>query len=61
MHEDQNSSKTVTIRSTDLPVTCPMETDEVWNMHPKVTIPLDRTDSYVCPYCSRVFELENRK
>lgn len=60
MDEDQNTSCKVTIKSADLPVTCPLEGDEVWRMHPKVTVPLDRTNRYVCPYCSRIFELDDQ-
>jgi uncharacterized Zn-finger protein len=44
----------------DLPLSCPMPDAEVWNMHPRVYLPIeDAPDQEVtCPYCGARYTLE---
>jgi uncharacterized Zn-finger protein len=44
----------------DLPLSCPLPEDEVWNMHPRVYLPIeDSTDGEAtCPYCGARYRLE---
>ncbi len=66
-HDKQNSKQTnevkdvVFVDKKDLPISCPMPEDTLWNMHPKVYIPLDKVDSYQCPYCGRQFHLNKEE
>ena len=56
----ESSNKTqdiVYVSSDELPISCPLPNDEVWNKHPRVYIPLHQVDEYKCPYCSRLFKL----
>lgn len=49
-------SKTVNISVTldkqDLPLSCPLPTMELWDMHPKVYLALDFEQKATCPYCN---------
>jgi uncharacterized Zn-finger protein len=41
-----------------LPFSCPRPEDAVWNMHPRVYLPLEKNRRCSCPYCGAVYELE---
>ncbi|MGQ3889892.1 zinc-finger domain-containing protein [Legionella sp. CNM-1927-20] len=43
----------------DLPLSCPTDEMELWNAHPKVYLPIEKTGEFVCPYCSAHFILKN--
>jgi uncharacterized Zn-finger protein len=43
----------------DLPLSCPRPEDEVWNMHPRVYLPIEKTGEAVCPYCGARYQLED--
>ncbi|MEJ2575665.1 MAG: zinc-finger domain-containing protein [Gammaproteobacteria bacterium] len=52
---ESDNIKTVT--RADLPLSCPMPGDEVWNMHPRVYLPVEKTGDAVCPYCGMRYRL----
>jgi uncharacterized Zn-finger protein len=41
----------------DLPLSCPTDAMELWNAHPKVYLPIEKTGREVCPYCGTCFTL----
>jgi uncharacterized Zn-finger protein len=41
----------------ELPLSCPTPDMELWNMHPKVYLPIEKTREAVCPYCGARYEL----
>ncbi len=41
----------------DLPLSCPRPEDEVWNMHPRVYLPVEKTGEASCPYCGAHYRL----
>lgn len=41
----------------ELPLSCPRPGDEVWNMHPKVYLSIEKTGEAVCPYCGAHYKL----
>ena len=43
----------------DLPLSCPRPQDELWNMHPRVYLPIEKTGEATCPYCGAHYVLEN--
>lgn len=43
----------------DLPLSCPMPSQGVWNAHPRVYLPIQETGRALCPYCSAEFVLKN--
>ncbi len=46
-----------TISQKDLPLSCPMPDDPLWDQHPRVYIPLDDEGKGACPYCGNQFQL----
>lgn len=47
------------IHPQDLPLCCPTDDMELWNAHPKVYLPIEKTGKEVCPYCGSCFILKN--
>lgn len=52
-----NSQHHYKVRSTDLPLSCPMPGMYLWNSHPKVYLPVEETGFAKCPYCGATYEL----
>lgn len=52
-----NTKNKYTVRRSDLPLSCPTAEMEVWNAHPKVYLPIDKTGEERCPYCGALFVL----
>jgi uncharacterized Zn-finger protein len=54
------SAEVRTVTRKDLPLSCPLPDDAVWNMHPRVYLPIeDAADGEaVCPYCGAHYRLE---
>jgi uncharacterized Zn-finger protein len=42
-----------------LPLCCPLPEDEVWNMHPRVYLPIEKTGEATCPYCGTKYLLQD--
>jgi uncharacterized Zn-finger protein len=55
--EQANAEKVYRISKADLPLHCPMTGSYLWNSHPKVYLPIERTGEAKCPYCSASYEL----
>ena len=43
----------------DLPLSCPRPQDALWNMHPRVYLPIETKVEAVCPYCGARYLLED--
>lgn len=41
----------------ELPLSCPTDDMTLWNAHPKVYLPIEKTGDEVCPYCGTRFIL----
>ncbi|ASQ45084.1 zinc-finger domain-containing protein [Legionella clemsonensis] len=54
-----STKKHYVVHQRDLPLSCPTDEMELWNAHPKVYLPIEKTGSEVCPYCSAHFVLKN--
>ena len=50
--------RVVKVSRGELPLCCPLPADEVWNMHPRVYLPIEKTGEAVCPYCGAHYVLE---
>ncbi|MBK5968980.1 hypothetical protein CCR91_09405 [Thiorhodovibrio winogradskyi] len=50
----------IKVQASDLPLSCPRPGHALWNMHPRVYLPIDEAPDRraVCPYCGAVYELE---
>ena len=47
----------VEIGAADLPLHCPLDSQKLWNAHPRVFLPIEETGEARCPYCSTVYRL----
>jgi len=47
----------IQVNRSDLPLSCPRPEDEVWNMHPRVYLPIEKTGEATCPYCGARYRL----
>lgn len=42
----------------DLPLHCPLPDMSLWNSHPRVYLPIEKTGQAKCPYCGAEFILK---
>ena len=49
----------IAVSRADLPLACPRPADALWNMHPRVYLPIadEPTGEAVCPYCGARYRL----
>lgn len=47
------------VNRADLPLSCPMKDMRVWDAHPRVYLPIEKTGRAVCPYCEAEYVLKN--
>jgi len=55
-----NAEQRYEVSWSDLPLSCPMPGMSLWNSHPKVYLPIEKTGEAVCPYCSASYVLGER-
>lgn len=41
----------------DLPLSCPTRNMRLWDGHPRVYLPIEKTGKAVCPYCDAEYTL----
>ena len=49
--------KTYTVSRKDLPLSCPMPGQKLWDSHPRVYLPIEESSTASCPYCGAHYEL----
>lgn len=54
-----SNERIIQVNRDQLPLSCPRPEDEVWNMHPRVYLPVEKTGEAVCPYCSARYVLKD--
>ena len=52
-----NSENRYEVTRDDLPLSCPMPGMYLWNSHPRVYLPIERSGSAKCPYCGADYHL----
>ena len=52
-----NAEKVYQVTARDLPLHCPQPSMYLWNSHPKVYLPIEKTGEATCPYCSTSYKL----
>ena len=55
---EPNAQNHYEITKADLPLHCPMDGMSLWNSHPKVFLPLDKSGKAKCPYCGAEYTLK---
>lgn len=54
-----NAQLNYKVMRADLPLSCPTPGMVLWNSHPRVYLPIEKTGRALCPYCGAQFELED--
>jgi uncharacterized Zn-finger protein len=51
--------QTIHVARNDLPLSCPLPDAPVWNMHPRIYLPIQDEPNHesVCPYCGAYYVL----
>jgi uncharacterized Zn-finger protein len=52
-----NAQNKYEVTRKDLPLSCPMPNMQLWNSHPRVFLPIEKTGFAKCPYCSAEYQL----
>ena len=52
-----NSQRYIEVTAADLPLHCPMPSMMLWNAHPRVYLPIQKTGEAKCPYCGTEYTL----
>jgi uncharacterized Zn-finger protein len=58
--ETRAASELIEVSRKDLPLSCPLPDAPVWDMHPRVYLPIEDEPSgeVVCPYCGARYRLK---
>jgi len=54
-----NAERGYRVTHDDLPLSCPTPEMSLWNSHPRVYLPIEKTGRASCPYCGAEFVLED--
>jgi uncharacterized Zn-finger protein len=52
-----NRQRRIEITAADLPLHCPTPSQVLWNAHPRVFLPIEKTGEALCPYCGTLYVL----
>ena len=55
-----NAENRYEVTREDLPLSCPMPGMGLWNSHPKVYLPIEKTGETKCPYCGADYSLKEK-
>lgn len=55
--ETASAQDTYEVSRSQLPLSCPMPDQKLWNAHPRVYLPIEETGAASCPYCSARYRL----
>lgn len=54
-----NTERLYRVKRSDLPLSCPTPDMALWNSHPRVYLPIEKTGRAKCPYCGADYILED--
>jgi len=57
--QSENRARLIEVTADDLPLHCPTPSMLLWNAHPRVFLPIDRTGDALCPYCGTRYILKD--
>lgn len=52
--------ETIVVKPETLPLYCSGPTDQVWNGHPRVFLPISSDGETECPYCGTRYRLDGQ-
>ena len=53
-----NTRRNIEVTAADLPLHCPTPSRLLWNAHPRVFLPIEKTGEALCPYCGTKYTLK---
>lgn len=53
----QPAARVIEVSRADLPLSCPDPHTEVYDLHPRVYLPIEKTGEATCPYCGAHYRL----
>lgn len=53
-----NQQRHYEVTKADLPLHCPTPDMTLWNSHPRVYLPIEKTGRVICPYCGAEYVLK---
>jgi uncharacterized Zn-finger protein len=53
-----NTQEKYQVTNSDLPLACPGSNMTLWNSHPRVYLPIEKTGWAKCPYCGAEYTLK---
>ena len=56
--QTENKARYIEVTAADLPLHCPMPAMMLWNAHPRVFLPIEKTGEELCPYCGTRYTLK---
>ncbi|PZP49661.1 MAG: zinc-finger domain-containing protein [Azospira oryzae] len=57
-NKTENRQRVIEVTASDLPLHCPMPSQKLWNAHPRVFLPIEKTGESLCPYCGTLYKLK---
>ena len=54
-----NAEREYHVKRSDLPLSCPTPDMALWNSHPRVYLPIEKTGRAQCPYCGALYILDD--
>jgi uncharacterized Zn-finger protein len=54
-----NRQRRIEVTAADLPLHCPTPSQILWNAHPRVFLPIEKTGEALCPYCGTLYTLKD--
>jgi len=55
---ESNAKSHYDVTASDLPLHCPTPEMSLWNSHPRVYLPIEKTGTAKCPYCGAEYKLK---
>lgn len=53
-----NKLRHIEVTAAELPLHCPTPAMLLWNAHPRVFLPIEKTGAALCPYCGTQYTLK---
>jgi len=55
--KNAHKERQVEVTAAELPLHCPLPSQKLWNSHPRVYLPIEKTGAALCPYCGTRYVL----
>ena len=52
-----STERQIEVTAADLPLHCPLQSQMLWNSHPRVFLTIEKTGEAQCPYCGTRYVL----